>query len=174
MQTSEQELIAKSKNGDADAYGQIVERYKDALYRHCFALVRDEDTAEDISQESFITAYYKLNKFDSTKRFSTWLFKIAHNKSLDSLRASKRGPKQLDEGVLSQFVSTHTGPEQQAQNSEVVTALAKLEPRYQAVIQLHYYQGMTYEEIAVVMTKPVGSIKGWMNRAKNQLRKELA
>ena len=77
MQTDEHELIAQSLAKDADAYGQLVDRYKNAIYRHCFALLRDEDAAEDIAQEAFIAGYYKLKMFDSKKRFSTWLFKIA-------------------------------------------------------------------------------------------------
>ncbi len=60
MQASEQELIAQSLSQDADAYGQLVDRYKRAIYRHCYALLRDEDAAEDVAQETFITAYYKL------------------------------------------------------------------------------------------------------------------
>lgn len=173
MQPSEEALIAKSISGDADAYGQLVDRYKNALYRHSFALMRDEDTAEDIAQEAFIAAYYKLDTFDSSKRFSTWLFKIATNKALDSLR-SRRRVTPMDDTVLERIVSPHAAPEQSAVHSELATAVAELEPRYRAVVHLYYFEGMSYDEIAVVMAKPVGSIKGWMNRAKKQLRKELA
>ena len=60
MQTDELELITRSLAKDADAYGQLVDRYKNAVYRHYFAIMRDEDEAEDVAQESFISAYYKL------------------------------------------------------------------------------------------------------------------
>lgn len=173
MQDTEEELIAKSKQHDADAYGQIVERYKDALYRHCFALLRDEDAAEDTAQEAFIAAYYKLNSFDSSRRFSTWLFKIATNKALDSLRSRRRVMPMSDE-TLERLVSPHASPSRQAEHAELTKAITQLAPRYRAVVHLYYFEGMSYDEIAEVMAKPVGSVKGWMNRAKKQLRKELA
>ena len=173
MQPSEQELITQSLAGNADAYGQLINRYKNALYRHSFALMRDEDAAEDITQEAFITAYYKLGSFDTSKRFSTWLFKIATNKALDTLR-TRRHTTKLSEQALERIVSPHTAPDQQAEYSELAVAIARLEPRYRAVIHLYYFEGMGYDEIATVMTKPVGSVKGWMNRAKRTLRKELA
>lgn len=76
--SSETALLSKSLDGDPDAYGQLVDRYKNAVYHHCFAIVRNEDVAEDIAQETFISAYYALTTFDAKKgRLSTWLFTIA-------------------------------------------------------------------------------------------------
>lgn len=173
MQNTEEELIAKSKEGDADAYGRLVEKYKNALYRHCFALLQDEDAAEDMAQEAFIAAYYKLTSFDSSRRFSTWLFKIATHKALDNLRSRRRVTGMSDE-TLERLVSPHASPSQQAEYAELTAAITQLEPRYRAVVHLYYFEGMSYEEIAKVMAKPIGSVKGWMNRAKKQLRKELA
>ncbi len=173
MQIDEHELIARSKQSDADAYGQLVERYKSALYRHSFAILRDEDAAEDITQEAFIAAYYKLETFDVSKRFSTWLFRIATNKALNYLRAHKH-TSQLGELSLERYVSPHPTPDQQAEYQELAAAIAALEPRYRAVLDLYYIEGMGYEDIAASMAKPVGSVKGWIHRAKNQLRKELS
>ena len=173
MQPSEEALIAKCTTGDADAYGQLVDRYKNALYRHVFAIMHDEDASEDIAQEAFITAYYKLSTFDSSKRFSTWLFKIATNKALDSLRANRRVTP-LESDMLERIASPHAAPDQMATHRELNEAVAGLDPRYRAIIHLYYFEGMNYDEIASVMARPVGSIKGWMNRAKKQLRKELA
>lgn len=172
MQTDELELIAQSLRHDADAYGQLVERYKNALYRHCFALVRDEATAEDIAQETFITAYYKLTQFDTSRRFSTWLFKIATNKALTHLKRTKV-TLPLDTELVSSVVSASESLERQAEFAELHTAVAQLQPKYRAVISLYYWQGLPYEEIALALDVPVGTVKGWMNRAKSQLRKEL-
>ena len=172
MQTSEAELIARSISHDTDAYGQLVERYKHALYRHCFALMRDEDVAEDIAQDSFITAYYKLSTFDPSRRFSTWLFKIATNKSLNTLKANRHVVR-MNEATIAQLASSNSSPIEQAKNTELHQLIEQLEPRYRAVVHLYYFEGLSYEEIAVVMAKPVGSIKGWLHRAKTQLRKEL-
>ena len=173
MQPSEEELIARSKHHDADAYGQLVDRYKQALYRHCFALMRSEDAAEDIAQEAFIAAYYQLTTFDSSRRFSTWLFKIATNKALNALRHDRR-QHPMSDALVARLVSHHDAPEVHAEHAELRAIILRLEPRYRAVIHLYYFEGMSYEEIAIVMKKPVGSIKGWMNRAKQQLRRELS
>lgn len=173
MQTEEQELIALSLRKDADAYGQIVERYKTALYHHCFAIVRDEATAEDIAQETFITAYYKLDSFDISRKFSTWLFKIATNKALTWLKKSKRQIL-IDDEKINRIVSHSPNPANAAVDNELHNAVANLQPKYRAVVSLYYWQGLDYSEIAKTMAVPEGSVKGWMNRARTQLRKELA
>ena len=87
MDIEESELINRSLSGDIETYGVLIDRYKHALYRHCFSLVRSEDLAEDIAQETFIASYYALKKFDPQKgKLSTWLFKIATNKALTVLK----------------------------------------------------------------------------------------
>lgn len=172
MQTDEKELIALAKAHNGDAYGQLVDRYKNALYRHCFALLKDEDAAEDIAQDTFIAAYYKLDSFDDSRRFSTWLFKIATNKGLNYLRASKK-TSLISDGQLERIVAPHHSPHQEAEDNELHNAVAKLDPKYQAVVAMYYFEGMDYETISDILGKPLGSVKGWMNRAKKQLRKEL-
>lgn len=173
MQNDEHELIAQSLAKDADAYGQIVERYKDALYRHCFAIVRDEDAAEDIAQEAFIAAYYKLDSFDQSRKFSRWILKIATNKSLNYIK-SRRHLVATEDEVMDRVVSGGTSPEDAAVASELHGAISRLDPKYRSIINLYYFEGMDYEEISRIMNRPIGSIKGWMNRAKSELRKELA
>jgi RNA polymerase sigma-70 factor (ECF subfamily) len=143
------------------------------LYRQCFAILRDEDAAEDIAQETFIAAYYKLSSFDQSKRFSTWLFKIATNKALNYIR-SRKYMQPVDEVFFETIVSSHGTPELTAEHDELHRAITGLDPKYRAIVHLYYFEGMDYREIAEVLSKPQGSIKGWMNRAKNELRKELA
>lgn len=173
MQADEKELIAQSIAHDADAYGRLVDRYKNAIYRHCFALLRDEDSAEDIAQETFITAYYKLNSFDQSRKFSTWLFKIATNKCLNNLKRAKKSTM-LSEQMIESIVSPHASPEEQADAAQTHRAVAKLRPEYRVAIELFYFSGHSIEEIAEMTGKPQGTIKGWMSRAKHQLRKELS
>lgn len=173
QQTDEQELITHSLAGDTQAYGLLVERYKQALYRHCFSILQDEDAAEDIAQEAFITAYYQLHRFDKQRRFSTWLFKIATNKALNYLKhESFSAPGNTT--ALYAALSSHPSPAQAAAHSELHDAVARLRPEFRAVVSLYYWQGMSYQEIATVLGKPEGSVKVWMQRAKATLQKELA
>lgn len=172
MQNTEHELIAHSLDGDHAAYGQLVDRYKHALYRHCFAMVRNEDAAEDIAQETFITAFYKLRTYNPHYRFSTWLFKIATNKSLTWLKKAAR--EVCADDTIARIASHHPGPADQAMHSELRTAVEHLKPRHRAVISLYYWHGLSYGEIATVLASPIGSVKVWMRRAKQQLKKELS
>lgn len=169
----EPELIARSLNADHDAYAELVERYKNALYHHCFAIVRNEDAAEDITQETFITAYYKLRLYKPQYRLSTWLFKIATNKSLDWLKKAARETA-ADDALIASIASPHPRPDQQAEAQELHDAVGRLRPKYRSVISLYYWQGLSYQEIAIVLAAPTGSVKGWMRRAKEELKKELS
>lgn len=173
MQDNEQELIARSLQHDADAYGELVKRYQRTIYRHCFVLLRDEDEAEDVAQETFITAYYKLATFDQSKKLSTWLFKIATNKCLDALRSRKRVVSD-DTAIATARATSSYDPDLSSHQNEVREAVNRLRPEYCAVISMYYFDGKSYDEIGDILGKPVGSVKGWMNRAKRELRKELA
>lgn len=167
------ELINQASHGDANAYGELVDRYKQALYRHCFTIARDEDAAEDIAQESFIAAYYNLHKYDSTYRFGTWLFKIGTNKCLNYLRSQVKQVQNSDQ-LIAAIASNGKSPHTASLDAELHQAVSKLQPRYQAVISLHYWQGLSYSDTALVMGAPVNSVRVWLKRAKDQLRKELA
>jgi RNA polymerase sigma-70 factor, ECF subfamily len=166
-------LIAKSLSGDHQAYGLLVDRYKNAIYHHCFAIVRNEGAAEDLAQETFITAFYKLRLYKSKYRLSTWLFKIATNKSLNWLKKAGREVA-ADDQLIANLASQHPGPDKLATYSELHAAVNKLQVRQRAVVSLYYWQGFSYAEIATVLSAPIGSVRGWMNRAKQQLRKELS
>lgn len=168
----EHTLIEQALSGDHQAYGELVDRYKNALYHHCFAIVRDEDVAEDLAQETFIAAYYKLHQYKPEYRLSTWLFKIATNKALTWLRKAGREIAADDE-LIASIASSHPGPDKSAEYRELHAAVSRLSANHRAVVSLYYWQGLSYQEIAVVLSVPIGSVRGWMSRAKDQLRKEL-
>lgn len=169
----EAELIARSKCEDHTAYAELVNRYKNAVYHHCFAIVRDEDTAEDLAQETFITAYYKLKQYNDDYRLATWLFRIATNKALDHLKHTAREVATDDE-LIASFATSQPSPETNSERSELRALVAQLEPKYRAVISLYYWQGLSYQEVADALDKPLGTVKGWMSRAKQELREELS
>lgn len=167
------ELIAQSMNGDQVAYAELVDRYKNALYRHCFAIVRDEDVAEDIAQDVFVTAYYKLATYNAAYKFSTWLFKIGTNKALNYLKKHAK-ERPMHENLQEKIVSKLPSPERKALHAELESAVGRLRPKYRVAIRLHYWEGMKYEEVAATLAVSEGTVKSWLNRAKTQLRKELS
>lgn len=174
MQNEEElKLIAQSLSGDTQAYGLLVDRYKNVIYHHCFAILRDEDAAEDMAQETFITAYYQLKKYNNTFKFSTWLFKVSTNKCLNYLR---RKSKEIaaDDNLFENTASNEPTPHKEAETTELREAVGRLQPKYQAVVSLYYWQGLSYKDIALLMDVPINSVRVWLLRAKQQLRKELS
>lgn len=172
MKQDEPELIARSMDGDEDAYAVLVDRYKQGVYHHCFKLTHDEDTAEDIALDAFVEAFMHLDRYNSTYRFSTWLYKIATNLALMHLR--KRRDVRMDEDELDRVISDLPGGEQFALYQELHEAVDSLPSRYRTVVSMHYWHGKSYSEIATHMGTSVGSIKGWMSRAKQQLKEILS
>jgi RNA polymerase sigma-70 factor, ECF subfamily len=171
MSNDEIELIAHIVNGNQEQYCVLVDRYKNDVYRHCFFIVHDEDIAEDMAQEAFIKAYLYLRRFDPTKAsFKTWLFTIATRECLSHLR--RHQPLHLEEDDL--IPSTLAPTDQLAKDSELYTAVMNLEPKYRTVISLYYWHNYPYVDIAKAMDAPVGSVRGWLHRAKQQLKEALS
>lgn len=172
MKQNESELIARILGGDENAYAVFVDRYKEGLYRHCFKFIHDEDEAEDIAHEAFIEAFVHLDRYNSQFRFSTWLYKIASNIALMRLR--KRQDRLLYDDELDKILNDLPDNETLAFYQELHDAVDSLPTQYRTVVSMHYWQGKSYGEIARHMNTSVGSIKGWMSRAKKQLKEVLS
>lgn len=171
MGTDEAELIAHILGGDREQYRVLVDRHKDSLYRHCFYIMHDEDAAEDMAQEAFIRAFRYLSRYDTKKAsFKTWLYTIATRLCLAELRKTHPLPLE-DQDTL---VSAMASPRQLAENLELYEAVVQLKPNYRTVIILHYWHGYSYEDIATYMQAPIGSVRGWLHRAKKQLKEALS
>lgn len=170
MKQDETAMIIRIQHGEEQLYSTLIDRYKEGLYRHCFRYVRDEDWAEDIAQEAFIKAYVQLDSFNSHYRFSTWLYKIATNMALQEIR--KRRPVPLTDDM--QIISTLAQTDQVAKDDELHQAVQKLSDNHRAVVNKHYWEGKSYEQIAQEMGSTTGSVKGWMSRAKRELRRMLS
>lgn len=174
MQTYDDiELIAQTLSGNDEAYAELIDRYKNAVYYHCFAIVREEDVAEDITQETFIAAYYSLKRYNKEYKLSTWLFKISTNKCLNYLK--KKGKElSVDDQLFESIASSHPSPHADALYDELHAAVKSLKPKYRAAVSLHYWQGLDYADTALAMNAPLNSVRVWLLRAKAQLRKELS
>lgn len=170
MEQDEKAIIIRILDGEEELYGILITRYKEGLYRHCFKLVHDEDWAEDIAQETFIKAYLHLETYNPTYRFSTWLYKIATHHALQELR--KKRPVPLDEEM--QLISTLPATDQGARDEEIHRAVSQLSANHQAVVEMYYWEGKSYTQIADHMHTSTGSVKGWMSRAKRELRRILS
>jgi len=176
------DLVRKCKRGDTDAFGELVRRHQQHVFNFCLRLLRNVEDAEDIAQESFVQAYRNIRKFRPRAKFSTWLFTIAKNLSLNLIRDEKRGTRRMvPVGDGPEAVTLATNPAQQPDaaavgretKAAVRQAIDRLTADHKLVIVLRDLEGMSYREIAQVMNCRVGTVKSRLARARAHLAEVL-
>ena len=180
MQQDDAKLVALSQNGDLPAFNQIVERYQSQVYSVAARIVGDFTTAEDISQETFISAHRALSKFRGGS-LRAWLLRIASNLSYDFLRSTKRRPEtSLDESLENpsfSLPSKDPSPERVAElgelRSEIERAIASLPDDQRATLVLIDVQGFSYEETSEATGANMGTVKSRLSRARRGVRDYL-
>lgn len=171
---SDAQLVATAASGSQPAFQEIVRRYQRPVFNLIARIVRDPALAEDVAQEAFLKAFRSLASFDRTRRFSSWLFRIANNAALDALRRRRADP------VLQTDAPEPIGPsaadqvEARALGAALEQALSAIRPEWRAAVVLRYDEGLSYEEIAEVMGIPEGTAKTFVHRARKQLAERLA
>ncbi len=178
---ADSQLAAQALEGSQSAYRDLVARYARPVFNLIVRLGRDPTLAEDLAQETFIRAFRSLATFDTRRRFSPWLFKIAHNTSVDALRRKSLDTVPLDFAVPPGSVSSTHGaavtavdPLERASLAQALDqALARLRPEYREAVVLRYYEELSYDDIAEVMSIPVGTAKTYVHRARKELADEL-
>ena len=170
---SDQDLIARTLDGEGAAFGILVERYERAVYNLALRTMRDVEDAKDASQEAFLKAYRSLRTFRPGAKFSTWIFTITYHACCDRLAARAR----LSGEELPERADPAAGPEAEAirldEASRLRAAIDALPDKYRAVITLYHLQGKQYDEIATVLGLPMGTVKTHLFRAKELLRRRL-
>lgn len=168
-------LVAASKNGNQDAFSLLVLRYQRRVFNLVFRMLQNYEEACEITQETFLAAWQGLPAFRGEARFTTWLYRIAYNCSLKQLDARKR-----DQALQVALQSEQEDEELQStqltrlDHQELVQEqLSQLPPKYRIVLILRHLQDMTYEEMAEVLTMPIGTIKTHLFRARNLLKERL-
>ena len=184
----EAETIRKAADGDSQAFTALVKQYEKLVYNLAYQTAMNPDDAFDISQEVFIKAYRSLQSFRGDCKFSTWIYKIAINASLDYLRKASHSATEAlptltdDEGDEKQIEiadeSAAASPERTLEKAETVRAvreaIARLNEEQREVILLRDIEGYSYEEIAEMLTLEIGTVKSRINRARAHLREMLA
>jgi RNA polymerase sigma-70 factor, ECF subfamily len=177
-------LVAMTLEGTQEAFGEIVRRYERPVWSLVLRMVRDEAVAEELAQDVFWKAYQALASYQQGRKFSSWLFKIAHNATIDHLR--RRRPSILsldaaadDEAPLGERLPDEGArtPEEQAGNTDLGEALAAaveaLRPEYREIVLLRFHQGLAYQEVADVTGLPLGTVKTYLHRARKELAARL-
>ncbi len=176
----ETDLALRAQGGSEEAFRELVRRFERPVYTLVLRMVRDPGTAEELAQDVFVKAYRRLDTYDPLRRIGSWLFKIAHNTTIDHLRRSSPDLVSLsaDEegGGLAAVLRNPAAesPEAAAERRDLARdldrAINTLRPEYRAAVVMRYQEGLSYEEISEAMELPLGTIKTHLHRA----RKELA
>jgi RNA polymerase sigma-70 factor (ECF subfamily) len=175
------ELVASAIRGSQDAYRELVKRFERPVYSLILRMVQDPASAEDLAQEAFVKAFRRLGTYDPQWKFSSWLFKIAHNATIDHLRrgALETVPLEAgedDRGSLGAVLADETvedplaGAERRDLGRSLERAISLLRPEYRQAVLMFYAHGASYQEICEVTGLPLGTVKTNLHRA----RKELA
>jgi RNA polymerase sigma factor (sigma-70 family) len=173
------ELIDEAvQKNDEKAFAKLMQRYKRPVYHMILKMVRNVDDAEDLTIESFAKAFRSLHRFKKDFTFSTWLFRIATNNTIDHIRKKKLHTLSIDnrftddngDGIAIEVEDENLDPQEETikeQKAELIQLFVdKLPPKYQKLVRLRYFQELSYEEIAVELEAPLGTVKAQLHRAR--------
>jgi len=168
-------LIQNCQNGDKTAFEQLFHRYKEQVYNVAYRMTNNREDALDLTQEIFLRAYHKINKFNFRSAFSTWLYKLAVNFCIDEHRKRKPVTESLSIGAKS-LVERRT-PEDDAISNErkmqIWEAINSLKAEDRAMVILRDMEGLPYEEIAKILRCSIARVKSRLHEARQKLREIL-
>ncbi|HEY4099256.1 MAG TPA: sigma-70 family RNA polymerase sigma factor [Gemmatimonadales bacterium] len=182
---SDQDVVRHAARGREAAYRELIRRYQRPVFSLIYRMVRDRELAEDLAQETFMKVLNAIDSYRPEYKFSSWIFKIANNAAIDQLRRRGLDTLSLDgspHAATSDAVEATTlqiGDARESQLDEVTSrelgsqieaAIGKLRPEYRSCIILRHIDGRPYEEIAEILNLPLGTVKTYIHRARNELR----
>jgi RNA polymerase sigma-70 factor (ECF subfamily) len=175
--------VERARSGDSDAFRLLVEQHSRAIFRLAYRITGNEEDAEDVVQETFLRAYRQIYRYEARSSFSTWLYRIASNCSLDLIRKRKhrehkreRDPNP-DQDVLSSIPATSPGPDRELYSSQISecvnAALGDLSAQERTAFVLRHFEGLSIEEIGLALGTGTNATKHSIFRAVQKLRRSL-
>lgn len=186
---TDQEVVRHAAIGRDRAYRELIRRYQRPVFSLIYRMVRDRELAEDLAQETFVKVLKAIDSYRPEYRFSSWIFKIANNAAIDQLRRRGLDTLSLDgsphaesaDAIEATSLQISDGAESALEEvanrelgSQIEAAIGQLRPEYRNCIILRHIEGRPYEEIAEILELPLGTVKTYIHRARNQLRILLA
>lgn len=170
---TDEQLVGKIVSGNTDVFAEIVERYEIKLVRYVTYLIHDHDAAEDVVQDTFLKAYRNLNGFDRRLKFSSWIYRIAHNEAMNVVKKSSR-KVQMDDEDWENLADTMESVERTADRKLAADRLAaclnELPEKYRDPVVLNYLEQRSYREVGDILRLPVATVGVRINRAKKLLK----
>ena len=185
---SDHELVTRTQQGSEKAYRELLGRYQRPVFSIIYRMIRDREQAEDLAQETFVRVFNNIDRYDPRYKFSSWIFKIATNLTIDWIRRKELNTVSIDgsrnavtaeqiEATSITIASTDETPEELLEakelGEEIEGAISKLRPEYKAAILLRHVEGREYQEIAEILSLPLGTVKTYIHRGRNELRDQL-
>ena len=189
MEETDINLVKLARNGDRMAFQKLVERYQRKIFGLCYGMVRNQDDAMDLVQETFVKVFKNLDRFEGQSSFYTWTYRIATNVSIDYLRKHKRQRTvDYDDGILRDDDVEDAGallPSRLGLNpakvygrrelmEKIEEALGALSDHHRQAILLREVEGLSYQEIADVMEVSIGTVMSRLHHARKNMQKHLA
>lgn len=175
--------VKQAIKGDQEAYKKIMDKYQKPLYFHVLKMVRNHEQVEDLVQEAFMKAFNNLNSYNTHYAFSTWLYRITTNHTIDYLRKKKLNTTSINEPVktrdgemeiqISDEAETDRNIIRKERKQIIHQAINDLPKKYRKVIEMRHLQELSYQEIAEQLDLPLGTVKAHIFRAREMLYKEL-
>jgi len=171
---SDEKIVDLVRNQDKENYAEIINRYEAKLSRYVYYMIKDRDITDDIVQESFIKAYKNLNSFDTKRKFSSWIYRIAHNESIDEIRKRKKILYQPLEVDFWGVFKSKTDIEKELSDKEMgewlKLCMTELSEKYRSALVLYYFEEKSYEEISDILRISLGTVGTRLNRGKKMIK----
>jgi len=173
---NDEEIAKKVQSGDIDAFAALIERYEQKLTRYARKFFRDSDDVKDLVQETFIKAYSNIQGFDAERKFSPWIYRIAHNEFVNALKKKKSRDTVsiFDFDVFMPHLIAKETAEDRAKQNEIKTALdeylGKIGLKYREPLLLFYFENLDYKEIADVLKIPASTVGVRLKRGREMLK----
>lgn len=181
-EVTDRELVATASAGVDGSFEELVRRYQRPISAYVYRMVGDYEAALDLTQEIFIKVYGSLSRYRAEFKFSTWIYKIAHNSAVDHLRRSAGRERSLNAGIEGDgyelpIESGRLSPEQESERTErrleIESVVRSLPSAYRELIILRHSHDLTYEEIVDVTGLPLGTVKNRLFRAREMMRQQF-
>lgn len=168
---NDEDIVKKIQSGETELYEMIIVRYQDKLYRYINRMIYSHQDSQDILQIVLIKTYTNIQSFNTKLKFSSWIYRIAHNESINWIKKNKNRYEFLesDQDINSDEKDMYQKMESEINQKLVAGCLKELDPKYKEIILLKYIEDKSYEEISDILRKPVSTVGVLINRAKSKL-----
>lgn len=170
---TDEELVREVKEGHITSYEVLVRRFEKRVYQYALRFVKRGDDAKDIVQDAFIGVYEHLEKFDEKRSFSAYLYRVVKNGAISFLRKQKRLTSLHRLEIVDETEEQEEALIKKLRSRSVRQAIDALDGKYKKVINLYYFDDLSYEEIARKLVMPINTVRTYIRRAKIRLRSHL-